>query len=403
MKKKLKTMIYPPLILGMLFLLFAGCKSDDNGTNPTQGLPVLTTTPASSITGTGAVSGGNITSDGGSTITERGICWSKNQNPSIADSKSTNGSGIGSFTANITGLTAHTTYYIRAYATNSAGTSYGNNLGFVAWSPETYFGHSVPGQTPVLFAPDILNSLSIWAGGTALSPDGTQFFASVGTADYSGSKLYSSKLVNNVWTPFELAPFTADFNMAAEPVFSGDGKTLMFTGKKSASASTDFWTVNYSNNAWDVPVALPSPINSNYEEYRGSYMTNGTFYFGSTRSGAMQIYRSLPQSQTVELVAAPINTGFYDCDPCVAPDGSFIIFSSGRAGGYGKLDLYVSFSNGQGGWGTPINLGSGYNSTSDEYGVYLSSDGKYLFFTRHNNLGEFIYWVSVSAIENFRR
>ena len=90
----------------------------------------LTTTAATSITLTTAVSGGNITADGGGAISARGVCWATISNPTISDSKTTDGTGTGSFTSNLAGLLAGTTYYIRAYATNSAGTAYGNEVNF---------------------------------------------------------------------------------------------------------------------------------------------------------------------------------------------------------------------------------------------------------------------------------
>ncbi|UCH14059.1 MAG: hypothetical protein JSV22_13270 [Bacteroidales bacterium] len=95
------------------------------------GLPVLTTTSAGSITETTALSGGNITDDGGSTVTARGVCWSTSENPTISNSFTTDGSGTGSFTSNISGLSPGTKYYVRAYATNSVGTSYGEPISFV--------------------------------------------------------------------------------------------------------------------------------------------------------------------------------------------------------------------------------------------------------------------------------
>lgn len=95
------------------------------------GLATLTTTPVTGITATTAVSGGDITDDGGSAIVTRGVCWSTVPNPTIADSKTTDGSGWGIFTSNLTGLLPNTTYFIRAYATNSVGTTYGNELNFI--------------------------------------------------------------------------------------------------------------------------------------------------------------------------------------------------------------------------------------------------------------------------------
>ena len=94
-------------------------------------LPTLQTTAVTAINTTVAVSGGNITSDGGATVTAKGVVWGTSQNPTIAlSTKTTDGTGLGSFVSNIINLTANTTYYVRAYATNSLGTSYGNEINF---------------------------------------------------------------------------------------------------------------------------------------------------------------------------------------------------------------------------------------------------------------------------------
>ena len=99
-------------------------------TNISGSLPTLTTVSASNVNNNSAVSGGNITSDGGSTVTQRGVCWSTNQNPTITDNITSNGSGSGSFTSSITSINANTTYYVRSYATNGLGTAYGNQINF---------------------------------------------------------------------------------------------------------------------------------------------------------------------------------------------------------------------------------------------------------------------------------
>jgi uncharacterized protein (TIGR02145 family) len=94
-------------------------------------LPVLTTNSVRDVTSTTATSGGNITSDGGSGVTARGVVWNTSTNPTISlPTKTSNGSGIGAFNAGITGLAPNITYYVRAYATNSAGTGYGNEVTF---------------------------------------------------------------------------------------------------------------------------------------------------------------------------------------------------------------------------------------------------------------------------------
>ncbi|MDD4970289.1 MAG: fibrobacter succinogenes major paralogous domain-containing protein [Paludibacter sp.] len=93
-------------------------------------IPVLSTAVPASITDISATCGGTITSDGYSAVTARGICWSTKPNPTIADNKTSIGTGIGTFSGSITGLMADSTYYVRAYATNSVGTAYGDPVSF---------------------------------------------------------------------------------------------------------------------------------------------------------------------------------------------------------------------------------------------------------------------------------
>jgi uncharacterized protein (TIGR02145 family) len=96
-------------------------------------LPAITTSAVISSTSTTAKSGGNITSDGGGAVTARGVCWSTTASPTTANYKTTDNTGIGSFTSIITGLLPNTTYYLRAYAINSSGTTYGNEVTFTLW------------------------------------------------------------------------------------------------------------------------------------------------------------------------------------------------------------------------------------------------------------------------------
>jgi uncharacterized protein (TIGR02145 family) len=123
-------------LTSILFILFVSllteCKKEK--------VIVITTTSVSQITATTAISGGDITNDGGSIITARGVCWSTSANPTITDNKTTDGTGNGSFVSSITGLTPVTTYHLRAYATNSAGTAYGNEISFASSSSTSAAG-----------------------------------------------------------------------------------------------------------------------------------------------------------------------------------------------------------------------------------------------------------------------
>ena len=109
--------------------------------NTSANVPTVTTTAITEITPESAISGGNVTNDGGAAVTARGVCWSTSQNPTIDNTKTVNGSGIGEFTAKMTGLIANTTYYVRAYAINIVGVGYGEILQFnTSFDPSQYFG-----------------------------------------------------------------------------------------------------------------------------------------------------------------------------------------------------------------------------------------------------------------------
>lgn len=108
-----------------------GTGVNKNGQILTIAIPVLTTTAITGITGVQAVSGGNVTSQGGAAVTARGVCWNTATNPTIAlGTLTNNGSGTGTFASTITGLGPGTTYYVRAYATNAGGTAYGSVVSF---------------------------------------------------------------------------------------------------------------------------------------------------------------------------------------------------------------------------------------------------------------------------------
>ena len=110
--------------------------------------PSLTTIPVSTVTSQTASGGGNISADGGALVTLRGVVWSTSPVPTISlSTKTSNGGGTGSFTSSLTGLTPNTTYYVRAYATSSAGTAYGNELSFKTTSVPTITTTSISSIT----------------------------------------------------------------------------------------------------------------------------------------------------------------------------------------------------------------------------------------------------------------
>jgi len=109
----------------IILVITSNCKKEEKELTPT-----LKTLDITEITSNSASCGGDISSDGGAAIIAKGVCWSTTQMPTITDSKTSDGVSLGSYTSSITGLTAGTTYYVRSYAINSAGTAYGNEINF---------------------------------------------------------------------------------------------------------------------------------------------------------------------------------------------------------------------------------------------------------------------------------
>ena len=179
--------------------------SSNNGNPSNTSLPTLNTLNISSITTYSANSGGNITDEGGSLVTQKGVCWSSNSDsPTLLNSHTVDGNGSGVFTSQITGLSSNTSYYIRAYATNSFGISYGNTLQF-----STNAGNSIPtietspivnvGTTSANSGGNVLNDggLSVSTkGSVGLSPNPTNTNVNYMTIDGTGLGSFSSTLTN---------------------------------------------------------------------------------------------------------------------------------------------------------------------------------------------------------------
>lgn len=176
-------------------------------------LPQVTTAAVTAIAKTSAVSGGDVTYDGGATITARGIVWSVSANPTLSDTKIDAGTGTGAFVSNLTGLAVFTTYHVRAFATNSAGTAYGADMKFTTlantrtWNiPGDYVEASYPGAGLSNWSPDkspqvkstvsdpdklegyvyMANASNSWKFATQNNWDGPNYGGNAGVLDPNG-------------------------------------------------------------------------------------------------------------------------------------------------------------------------------------------------------------------------
>ena len=117
------------------------------GISTTATIASVSTVAVTSVTNNGANISAIVNSDGGATVNARGICYSTSPNPSINDNTATSGSGTGSYNANLSNLLSGTTYYAKAYATNSIGTSYGSQVNFTTNFPTVAIGDNFQGGT----------------------------------------------------------------------------------------------------------------------------------------------------------------------------------------------------------------------------------------------------------------
>ena len=153
--------------MAAVLMTMTQCKKDDDNNEPggggTQTVATVTTGEVTEITETNAVCGGEVSDDGGATVTARGVCWSTEPNPTPSDNCTVNGEGVGAFTSEMTGLEPGTKYYVRAYAKNAAGTGFGAERIFTTLENGGGGGgrFSVSSTTTVEFAPGNL----YWDGG----------------------------------------------------------------------------------------------------------------------------------------------------------------------------------------------------------------------------------------------
>jgi Tol biopolymer transport system component len=253
-----------------------------------------------------------------------------------------------------------------------------------------YLGQKLPGKIPEIFAPGII-SHGFHENGIFFSLDGKEIFYSTSDSKYVFKTFMYLKIENNQWSAPEPAPFSkGEYTHSA--FFSPDGRKLYFSSKRPVDADgaqkkdLDIWVIEKKGRLWGKPVHLKDPLNTDKSEQITSVSKNGTIYLRTDYQGKGKwaIYFSRMKDGkylAAEKMSNVINAGYNEGNPCISTDESFLIFKSGRPGGYGNTDLYVSFKLSDGSWDEPINLGPQINSPQYELEPRLSPDGKYLFFT----------------------
>lgn len=143
--------------------------------------------------------------------------------------------------------------------------------------------------------------------------------------------------------------------------------------------------------------------------------TKGTLVFdevGTNGNGVLRYSQLVDgKRQAPKPFGKEINTGTWNAHPFIAPDESYIVWDGERESGYGSSDVYISFRQGDGSWGTTINLGEEINTEAEEGGPRITPDGKYLFFNRMVTPATYdanaesqsdLFWVDARVIEHLR-
>jgi Tol biopolymer transport system component len=247
-----------------------------------------------------------------------------------------------------------------------------------------------PITDPKLFAEGVINTDADTYGPT-FTPDGKSLYFAKRIKRGELEHIFVSHFVGGKWGEPRVAEFSGKF-FDKEPFISPDGSRLFFSSNRPVEGETpnkdfDIWVVRRAGRGWGAPEHLGAPVGVGGDDDYPSVAANGTLYFGSTREGGKgrvdlyRVRRVKGKYRTAENLGDAINTPETEADPYIAPDESYLIFTSTRPGGFGRGDLYISF-NRKGVWTTPKNLGAKVNTDVFDYTPLVTPDGKYLFFSR---------------------
>ena len=276
-----------------------------------------------------------------------------------------------------------------------------------------YLGQKKPGSTPELFASGILLNTHRPHGGITFSPDGKEIYWVAALTYGQFQKIWMMRQVNGHWSPPKAFSFPDTYTFGG-PAVSPDGEQFFFDVLKPSDENgqkpdPDIWFKKKNALGWGDVIKPGPPLNTEKSTLGPSVSRNGTVYFYSFDIeggfGSVDIYRSRLTKggyEKPENLGDSINTKFMDTLPYIAPDESYLLFSSMRPDGHGDFDLYVSYKKKDGTWTKGKNMGDTINTSARESISIVSPDGKYLFFmSRRNGIGEF-FWVDAKIIEDLK-
>jgi hypothetical protein len=255
----------------------------------------------------------------------------------------------------------------------------------------SYFDQIPPGLKPEKFAPGIISTNENEQNGV-FSPDGKEFYFTKVTKKFEFVP-YRIKVTGNDYGEAEVSDIY-DAYQGGEIFISPIGDKLFFRGTISNTPpNADIFCRTKTEEGWGEPFNIGDPVNTDGVEGYPSVSRDGTLYFYAKKEdsfGKFDLYCSRYEKGEYQ---APINLGsginspYNEFNPCISPDGSYLIFNSqDRPGNLGNgHDLYISFLEKDGSWGEAVHMGKEINSPESDYSAVVTADGKYIFFSSRRN------------------
>ena len=273
-----------------------------------------------------------------------------------------------------------------------------------------YFDQPPPGLKPEKFAPGIICTDEDEQNGI-FSPDGKEFYFTKVIKKFEFIP-FRIKITDNAYGKAEVCDIY-DAYKGGEIFISPNGDKLFFRAIISRNPpNADIFCQIKTEEGWGEAFNIGSPINTAGVEGYPSVSKDGTLYFYAKREdsvGNFDLYCSRYENgkyATPMNLGPGVNTEYNEFNPCISPDGSYIIFNSqDRLGNLGKgQDLYISFRKDDGSWGDAVHMGKDINSPESDYSAIITADGKYIFFSsrRSPDRNADIYWFDAEYVEELK-
>lgn len=251
-----------------------------------------------------------------------------------------------------------------------------------------------PDSIPKIFGKGLITFEDRAEWGLAISPYYDEIFFTA-----TDGLMIIKKEKDGSWSSPEVANLRGDNKSEMEAFYTPDAEQLYFTSGDTTDTNR-IWRSFKEKSGWSKAELLNSPVNST-PVFWATFSSTNTMYYTNLAVG--KIYRSeLVDGEYSETSGLGIE-GF-QLHPAIAADESYVLFNSRRTDSFGEHDIYIAFKTSKGTWTAPVNLGEQINTNVNETCPSVSPDGKFIFFSRYNDLNgkPDIYWVSSSVINNLR-